>query len=643
MINSQNMSIQKSSDSRDSGDNPPQYPSLLQQHNFITAQQNLNVGNSNNNNNNNGSNNPNSNIPNSNIPNPNINNSPSAQNTMLAQPILYDENGNNPNPYYFQFLYGHDKWPQNVERAFTAALKLIVKSGTSKTKMRNKNYGRNELISLYIRYHTGEIRTKKQISSHIQVLKKSILSKKPTDLKLTPLDNEVLDLIENGAEQNEKSLNLFYTVFDEIIDSMTNDKNYQKFKNTITDTTRNNNINTNSPNTNNIVNNISPNTRNNTNSNASSPTDTSGNALLYQQRQPQQLIQMQGQPMMVQEQNFNGTPTYSIIQNVPMLLVQDNKQSNILRPVNYADGSPPMLARGQQQRSEWGLNTNNLINNQNNGSQNNNQINYSGNYNNGNKVSMPYQYEQPSYYYSEKPWTMPTSNIMSSSSSSSSSGSTLSYPPWGTTSLPIQNGDNAPSTPSTRTREVLPSTSNILSSLGSANDSVSPLASKTTNSDSILNSIDGVTTDATSISQNDNERPRLPPVSQNQFFRANNNTLKSAVLPPLQYSSRPISNLRYDSKESNINNSNKESRSGCPKTMSSLGSTSTENRMNSGNNINKKSQLSPNNIPTSLDRQFSSNNNNVTILPSISAHMRSEKDTGNNIKGTNSSLVSPFN
>lgn len=120
---------------------------------------------------------------------------------------------------YYPYMYGHDKWPYRVESAFTSALRLIIKNGTSKIKIRNKNYGRNELISIYIKYHTGEVRTKKQISSHIQVWKKSILNKLSTNVRLTALDQEILELIEKGPIQNEETLKLFYSVFDEIIDA----------------------------------------------------------------------------------------------------------------------------------------------------------------------------------------------------------------------------------------------------------------------------------------------------------------------------------------------------------------------------------------------------------------------------------------
>ncbi|KAG0670525.1 hypothetical protein C6P45_002267 [Maudiozyma exigua] len=97
----------------------------------------------------------------------------------------------------FPFMYGHDKWPHKVEKAFTEALRLIMKSGTSKIKVRNKNYGRNELISLYIRYETGEIRTKKQISSHIQT---------------------------------KESLERFYATFEVIIDALAKEESMNNFQ-----------------------------------------------------------------------------------------------------------------------------------------------------------------------------------------------------------------------------------------------------------------------------------------------------------------------------------------------------------------------------------------------------------------------------
>ncbi|CAI4055388.1 hypothetical protein SKDZ_02G1870 [Saccharomyces kudriavzevii ZP591] len=113
---------------------------------------------------------------------------------------------------------GCDKWSEKVEEAFFEALRLIMKNGTTKIKIRNANFGRNELISLYIKHKTNVFRTKKQISSHIQVWKKTIQNKVKDSLTLTSREEELLHLIEHGAEQTTENSNLFYDIFEEIID-----------------------------------------------------------------------------------------------------------------------------------------------------------------------------------------------------------------------------------------------------------------------------------------------------------------------------------------------------------------------------------------------------------------------------------------
>ncbi|AMD18715.1 HBL187Wp [Eremothecium sinecaudum] len=112
-----------------------------------------------------------------------------------------------------------DKWPPQVESAFLLALRAIMKNGTSKIKLREKNYGRNELISLYIKHTCGEYRTKKQISSHIQVWKKSILNKISNNIETNDFEKELLTLIEQGASQTDESLQLFEDTFNEILDA----------------------------------------------------------------------------------------------------------------------------------------------------------------------------------------------------------------------------------------------------------------------------------------------------------------------------------------------------------------------------------------------------------------------------------------
>ncbi|RCH82149.1 hypothetical protein CU098_001912, partial [Rhizopus stolonifer] len=62
-------------------------------------------------------------------------------------------------------------WPPDVEAAFIEALETIPKLGRRKILVNGKPCGRNELISDFIYRKTGKVRTRKQVSSHIQVLK----------------------------------------------------------------------------------------------------------------------------------------------------------------------------------------------------------------------------------------------------------------------------------------------------------------------------------------------------------------------------------------------------------------------------------------------------------------------------------------
>lgn len=64
-----------------------------------------------------------------------------------------------------------DVWPDDVEVAFWEALRLIPKLGRRKVLVHGKPCGRNELIADYIERKTNKTRSRKQVSSHIQVLK----------------------------------------------------------------------------------------------------------------------------------------------------------------------------------------------------------------------------------------------------------------------------------------------------------------------------------------------------------------------------------------------------------------------------------------------------------------------------------------
>lgn len=83
-------------------------------------------------------------------------------------------------------------WSPEVEAAFMEALWLIP-CDSRKILVEQRGRGRNELIADYLQLKLNEVRTRKQVSSHLQVLKKLLIN-----------DSEFLSIV-GPKKENEKS------------------------------------------------------------------------------------------------------------------------------------------------------------------------------------------------------------------------------------------------------------------------------------------------------------------------------------------------------------------------------------------------------------------------------------------------------
>ncbi|KAK9314237.1 TEA/ATTS domain family-domain-containing protein [Lipomyces starkeyi] len=131
---------------------------------------------------------------------------PSSNSQQQRQPSMATSQSLTELPAYMAYLArqrrehgddGNSIWSPDVEEAFMEAIQKIPKVGRRKITVNGRPCGRNELISDYILRKTGKVRTRKQVSSHIQVLK-----------HLLKEDSEFMNLVSDTPSKSTSQRNI---------------------------------------------------------------------------------------------------------------------------------------------------------------------------------------------------------------------------------------------------------------------------------------------------------------------------------------------------------------------------------------------------------------------------------------------------